>query len=90
MDSADRARIKEAKQELHRIISDREMKNCLLLVFANKQDLKESMTPAEVTEQLELLELRNRIWYVIPSTAKTGEGLSEGLSWLSANLPRED
>lgn len=35
----DRERIEEARQELHRILSDREMKDCLLLVFANKQDL---------------------------------------------------
>ncbi len=41
IDSSDRARIEEARQELHRIINDREMKDSLLLVFANKQDLKE-------------------------------------------------
>ena len=39
VDSQDRERIDEAKKELHRILSDREMKDCLLLVFANKQDL---------------------------------------------------
>lgn len=39
VDSQDRERIDEAKQELHRILADREMKECLLLVFANKQDL---------------------------------------------------
>ena len=39
VDSQDRERIDEAKQELQRILSDREMKECLLLVFANKQDL---------------------------------------------------
>lgn len=39
VDSQDRERIDEAKHELHRILSDREMKECLLLVFANKQDL---------------------------------------------------
>src|ERR1700761_4534870 len=39
VDSQDRERIDEAKQELHRILSDREMKECLLLIFANKQDL---------------------------------------------------
>lgn len=39
VDSADRARIDEARQELHRIINDREMKDSLLLVFANKQDI---------------------------------------------------
>ena len=39
VDSQDKERIDEAKQELHRILSDREMKECLLLVFANKQDI---------------------------------------------------
>ena len=41
IDSCDRARMEEARQELHRLINDREMKDRLLLVFANKQDLKE-------------------------------------------------
>jgi len=39
IDSSDKARIDEARQELHRIINDREMKESLLLVFANKQDI---------------------------------------------------
>lgn len=39
VDSQDRDRIDEARQELHRIIGDREMREALLLVFANKQDL---------------------------------------------------
>ncbi|MCJ1303769.1 hypothetical protein MMC08_006580 [Hypocenomyce scalaris] len=39
IDSNDRLRIDEARQELHRIILDREMKDALLLVFANKQDI---------------------------------------------------
>ena len=39
IDSNDRSRIDEARQELHRIITDREMKEALLLVFANKQDI---------------------------------------------------
>lgn len=39
MDCADRDRIDEAKQELHRIVNDREMKDAIVLIFANKQDL---------------------------------------------------
>jgi hypothetical protein len=45
VDSQDRERVDEAKQELHRILSDREMKDCLLLVFANKQDLPGGTCP---------------------------------------------
>jgi ADP-ribosylation factor protein 6 len=39
IDSNDHSRIEEARTELARIIQDREMKDALLLVFANKQDL---------------------------------------------------
>ena len=44
VDSNDRQRIQEARQELHRIILDREMKEALLLVFANKQDVQGGMS----------------------------------------------
>ncbi|KAB5588274.1 ADP-ribosylation factor(Arf)/Arf-like (Arl) small GTPase family protein [Ceratobasidium theobromae] len=88
VDSQDRERIDEAKQELHRILADREMKDCLLLVFANKQDLPGAMSPAEVTEKLGLHRMRERSWYVHPSCATTGEGLFEGLQWLSQNVKK--
>lgn len=39
IDSNDRSRMDEARGELQRIIQDREMKDALLLVFANKQDI---------------------------------------------------
>ncbi|KAH8980226.1 ADP-ribosylation factor family-domain-containing protein [Lactarius akahatsu] len=89
VDSQDRERIDEAKQELHRILTDREMKECLLLVFANKQDLPGAMSPAEVTEKLGLHRMRDRSWYVHPSCATTGEGLFEGLQWLSQNVKKQ-
>ncbi|KAJ3994003.1 ARF/SAR [Lentinula boryana] len=89
IDSQDRARIVEAKQELHRILGDREMKECLLLVFANKQDLPGAMSPAEVTEKLGLHNMRDRSWYVHPSCATTGEGLFEGLQWLSQTVKKQ-
>lgn len=41
VDCADKDRIEEARQELHRIINDREMKDAIILIFANKQDLQD-------------------------------------------------
>lgn len=87
VDSADRERIVEAKQELHRIASDREMQDAVVLIFANKQDLPNAMKPNEIQDQLMLTRL-GRLWYVQPSIATTGEGLFEGLSWLNANRSR--
>jgi ADP-ribosylation factor protein 6 len=86
IDSNDTQRIDEARQELHRIIGDREMTDCLLLVFANKQDISGALSPQDVTQRLELNKLKNRVWYVQPSCATTGEGLLEGLNWLSTNV----
>ncbi|KAI0153169.1 ADP-ribosylation factor 6 [Xylariaceae sp. FL1272] len=86
IDSSDTARMDEARQELHRIINDREMKDSLLLVFANKQDIKGAMSPKDVTTALQLEKLGGRGWYVVPSCATTGEGLLEGLSWLSTHI----
>jgi small GTP-binding protein len=40
VDCADKERIDEARRELHKIITDREMKDAIILIFANKQDLK--------------------------------------------------
>ena len=97
IDSNDRQRIEEARLELHRIILDREMKDALLLVFANKQDIPggileptnsggtlanavaQAMTPQEVQEKLRLTQLKDKLWYVVPSCATTGEGLFDGL-----------
>lgn len=39
VDCADLDRLDEARTELHRIVNDREMKDALILIFANKQDL---------------------------------------------------
>lgn len=41
VDCADRDRIDEARTELHRIINDREMRDAIILIFANKQDLRD-------------------------------------------------
>ncbi|KAF7528425.1 hypothetical protein G7054_g10127 [Neopestalotiopsis clavispora] len=82
IDSSDRARIEEAKQELHRIINDREMKDSLLLT----NQAFTAMKPQEVTDALQLNKLKDKVWYVVPSCATTGEGLLEGLAWLSNNV----
>lgn len=75
VDSTDVDRISEAKDELQRILGDREMKDCLLLVFANKQDLPNALSPQEVTDSLGLAKMKDRTWYVHPSNALAGDGL---------------
>ncbi len=50
------------------------------------QDLPNAMNAAEVTDKLGLHTLRNRNWYIQATCATSGDGLYEGLDWLSNQL----
>merc|ERR1712046_20585 len=50
VDSNDRDRIEDARAELANMLGEEEMRNAALLVFANEQDLPNSMAAAEVSE----------------------------------------
>merc|ERR1712072_930158 len=89
IDSNDRDRIEDAREELAKMLGEEEMHNAALLVFANKQDLPNSMTAAEVTEKLGLNGMRNRQWFIQSTCATTGDGLYEGLDWMSRILSRK-
>nr|GEU51476.1 microtubule-associated protein RP/EB family member 1C-like [Tanacetum cinerariifolium] len=86
IDSNDRDRITEARDELHRMLSEDALREATILVFANKQDLPNAMRVSEITDKLGLHSLRNRRWYIQSTCATSGEGLYEGLDWLSSNI----
>jgi ADP-ribosylation factor protein 1 len=86
VDSNDRERINEANEELQKMLNEDELRDAVLLVFANKQDLPNAMSVAEVTDKLGLHSLRNRKWYIQSTCATSGDGLYEGLDWLSNTL----
>ncbi|KAF8403481.1 hypothetical protein HHK36_011585 [Tetracentron sinense] len=65
VDSNDRDRVVEARDELHRILNEDELRDAVLLVFANKQDLPNAMNAAEITEKLGLHSLRQRHWQTL-------------------------
>lgn len=44
------------------------------------------MSPREVCEGLGLLDLKNRKWHIQGTCALQGDGLYEGLDWLSSTL----
>lgn len=98
------------------MLNEDELRDSILLVFANKQDLPQAMNAAEMTDKLGLSSLRHRQWYIqvrahtvsllgmscraqpqrdLPSPqhhqaccATSGDGLYEGLDWLSAALQK--
>lgn len=88
VDSNDRERVVEAEKELHNMLNEDELRDAVVLVFANKQDLPNAMTAAELTDKLRLNSLHNRKWYIQATCATQGNGLYEGLDWLSKELEK--
>lgn len=86
IDSTDRARISFMKDELSRLLSHEDLQSSVILVFANKQDLKDAMTPAEITDALNLHSIKNHDWHIQASCAVTGEGLYDGLGWIAQKV----
>ncbi|XP_067907785.1 ADP-ribosylation factor 4 [Heterodontus francisci] len=87
VDSNDRERIQEASEELRKMLEEDELRDAILLVFANKQDLPNALTNSEVTDKLGLQNL-HKVWYVQAACATQGSGLYEGLDWLTNELSR--
>ncbi|XP_046840748.1 ADP-ribosylation factor 4-like [Xenia sp. Carnegie-2017] len=85
VDSNDRERINESAEELQRMLEEDELKDAVLLVFANKQDLPNAMSASDLTEKLNLHQVK-RHWYIQTCVATDGTGLYEGLDWLSKAL----
>ncbi len=46
------------------MLNEDELRDALLLVFANKQDLPNAQSAAELTDKLGLHSLTNRTWYI--------------------------
>lgn len=88
IDSNDSARFEDARQELQKMLTEDELSEAVLLVFANKQDLPKAKDSSEISEKLGLTSMRGREWFIQPCCATTGEGLYEGLDWLSVAMTK--
>jgi len=88
VDSNDTERIDLATEELRYLLSQDQLRNCSLLVLANKQDLPNAVDPNVLQQKMELDQQKYRRWHVQPCSAPTGDGLWEGFDWLSNNLPK--
>mmetsp|Transcript_12702 Transcript_12702/g.43316 ORF Transcript_12702/g.43316 Transcript_12702/m.43316 type:complete len:186 (+) Transcript_12702:169-726(+) len=88
VDSNDRDRVAMAKDELHGLLDQFELRDATVLIYANKQDLPNALPPARLVQELELNSLRTHKWYIQACCGTSGDGLYEGLDWLSATLTK--
>lgn len=82
MDSTDIERLSIASEELAAMLNEEELRDAALLVFANKQDQPGSKGAGEISEALNLGELRDRNWSIVACSAVDGRGINEGMDWL--------
>ena len=86
VDSSDKSRLENAKEELNKMLAEEELNNQPLLVMANKQDIKESLSCNDIVDLLGLKDIKNRQWLVQGTSGVTGNGLTEGLDWMFKTL----
>jgi small GTP-binding protein len=87
VDSVDTHRNDLARRQLEQLVHVDELKDAIVLVFANKQDFNGAIDTRTLERQLRLSNLENP-WYIQPCTATEGSGLYEGLDWLSTTLSK--
>jgi ADP-ribosylation factor 1/2 len=84
VDSTDHERLEEAKDELFNVLKDDALRDAKLLVFANKQDMPQALSPSKITNQLALTSLPSHQWFVQPTSPLNGQGIYEGLEWIAS------
>ncbi|KAI8764248.1 ADP-ribosylation factor-like protein 6 [Biomphalaria glabrata] len=88
IDSSDKLRMVVAKEELNLLLENPELKNrsIPILFYANKMDARDAVSSVKCSHLLELQSLSNKPWFICASNALTGEGLHEGVDWLTDQL----
>ena len=88
VDSNDAARLMDCKRELHDLLHEERLAGASLLIFVNKQDIPTALSPEKVAELLDVDTIRQgkRHVHLSVCSAKTGEGLAEGVSWLVSDI----
>ena len=81
VDSADVRRLRDCKDELHKLLGEEKLAGSSLLIFANKQDIPGALTKKEIAQVLELDQMEKRHWHIEGCRAVSGEGLLEGFEW---------
>jgi signal recognition particle receptor subunit beta len=76
----------EAREELHKLLEEDELRDAIIRIYANKQDLPNAIKSQELGNRLRLNSTTNRCWQVQDTCATTGHGLSKGLDWLGEQI----
>ena len=76
----------ESKTQFYKLLENEALKNAVILIYANKQDLSGAKSVNDIIQIYELNKLKDHVWNIQPCSAQTGEGLITGMKWLSDQL----
>jgi len=82
VDSADKMRMQDCKQELHSLLIEERLAGATLLVFANKQDIPGALSSDEIRKILDLDNIVTHHVVIVGCSAMTGEKLIDGIDWI--------
>ena len=76
----------DSKTQFYKLLKNETLKNAIILIYANKQDLPEAKNVSDIIQIYGLDNIKDHIWHIQPCSAQTGEGLITGMKWLSDQL----
>lgn len=89
VDSTDAERMGTAKSALHKMLAHEDLKDAHVLIFANKQDARGALPAMDISSKLNLSAIGNdRSWHIQACCALTGEGLYDGMEWLTSRVKK--
>ncbi|RNF18620.1 ADP-ribosylation factor [Trypanosoma conorhini] len=87
VDAADAARFPTARKVLHGLLNEEpRLRQAVLLVLANKQDVPGAASPVELMEALGLAAVQDRTWTLMGCSAATGASLREAMAWVAQKV----
>ncbi len=74
------------QEELFRLLENESLSKTPVLILANKQDLRQAMSVAELSEALALHSIKKHDWHIQGCCALSGQGLLDGVSWIAQRV----
>eukprot|EP00438_Fugacium_kawagutii_P015608 Skav212779 [mRNA] locus=scaffold159:236428:243473:- [translate_table: standard] len=91
VDSSDTRRLEESSRELKALLGEEKLAGVPTLVpwlVERWEDLMSAAGAESIAEVMELESISDRIWQIQACSAKTSEGLQEGMEWLVSNCKK--
>lgn len=89
VDSTDAKNIESSAKVFSNLLEEPQLKQAIIIVLANKQDLNGAMTMSHMAGVFKLDKIKDRKWNIFETVAKPidkSRGITEAIKWLCLNL----